>query len=286
MKQFIILLTILPSMALAQAGSEIFLFDVRVKNGQMILTNPVNATNHPGYDNQPSFDPNQPVVYYSSFNDEGRADIKSFNYETEKTNFITMTNEREYSPTVTPDGRYLSCIIQRDNDAQDLGKYPREGGEAITLIDNLIVGYHAWIDSDNLLLFVLGEPATLRWYNLATKTDKVLAENIGRSLHKIPGENAMSFVLKKGDGEWVISRLDVATQVITPIVNSLPGREDMTWTRNGSIIMSDGEKIFMLNTKKEKSWREIKVEASQAFQGITRLALGAGGKKMAIVVSE
>lgn len=277
---------LVPVLMRAQVGSEIYLFDVMLKKGKWILSNPINVTNHPGYDNQPSFHTGKPILYYSSFNEDGRSDIRSYNYKSGETRSITVTQEREYSPTLTPDGKYLSCIIQRDNDAQDLGKYPLEGGDAITLIDNLIVGYHAWADKNNLLLFVLGEPLTLRWYDLTSGTDKILTENIGRSLHKIPKENAMSFVHKRTENEWIISRVDIDTRKITQIVQTLPGKEDMVWTRNGEIIMSDGDKLFICNPKESDQWTEIEMQKDDLVQGITRLALSHDGKKIAIVVSE
>src|SRR5690606_9821643 len=112
-------------------GSEIYLFDLSNKKGKITLSKPKNATNHPGYDNQPFFHTDKPILYYASFNEEGRADIKSYDYVTGETKFITQTNEREYSPTLTPDKKYLSCIIQRDNGEQNLGKYPVDGGEPI-----------------------------------------------------------------------------------------------------------------------------------------------------------
>ncbi|MEJ0031081.1 MAG: hypothetical protein WDO15_12190 [Bacteroidota bacterium] len=70
---------------------------------------------------------------------------------------ITGTSEREFSPTVTPDKQFLSCIIQRDDGVQDLGKYPIDGGDPALIIDNLKVGYHVWVDNSHLALFVLGE---------------------------------------------------------------------------------------------------------------------------------
>lgn len=286
MRYLIILFCLVPVLMRAQVGSEIYLFDVMLKKGKWILSNPINVTNHPGYDNQPSFHTGKPILYYSSFNEDGRSDIRSYNYKSGETRSITVTQEREYSPTLTPDGKYLSCIIQRDNDAQDLGKYPLEGGDAITLIDNLIVGYHAWADKNNLLLFVLGEPLTLRWYDLTSGTDKILTENIGRSLHKIPKENAMSFVHKRTENEWIISRVDIDTRKITQIVQTLPGKEDMVWTRNGEIIMSDGDKLFICNPKESDQWTEIEIQKDDLVQGITRLALSHDGKKIAIVVSE
>lgn len=280
------LLVSLPMMSYAQSGSEIYLLDVKLTKNGISVSHPINVTDHPGYDNQPSFHRSKPLLYYASFNEDGRSDIKIYNYQAGATSVLTSTLEREYSPTLTPDGKYISCIIQRDNDAQDLGQYPVAGGDATTLIDNLIVGYHAWADESNLILFVLGEPMTLQWYDLKNKSNKVLAENIGRSLHKIPGENAMSFVQKISEKDWMINRLDITSQKIIPITTTLTGREDLTWTNDGRIIMSDGEKLFYFDPKVKKGWTEVVMSNDIQLKGITRLAITADGKKLAVVVSE
>ncbi|MFZ1807422.1 MAG: hypothetical protein WAU36_09385 [Cyclobacteriaceae bacterium] len=281
------LFLISPMLAMSQVGSEIYLFDVQLSGSKMAVSNPKNVTNHKGYDNQPSFHSSKPLLYYSSFNEEGRADIKVYDYKSGKTSSLTLTNEREYSPTITPDGKYISCIIQRDNNAQDLGKYPIGGGKAITLVDNLIVGYHAWVDENSLILFALGEPMTLQWYDLKKKEGKMLEENIGRSLHKIPGEKAMSFIHKKSEGNWVINRLDIASQNITPIIPTIEGSEDLTWTIDGRIIMSDGNQLFFYNTKTKSDWTEVDMNLGDTkISGITRLAITKDGKKLAVVVSE
>ncbi len=285
--KFLFPLVVLVSTGLyAQTGSEIFLFDLQSKKAKLSLSNPKNITNHTGYDNQPSFHSEKPLIYYSSFNDDGRSDIKIFNFKTGETTNLTQTTEREYSPTLTPDQKFVSCIIQRDNNAQDLGKYPVEGGQPTVIIDNLIVGYHAWIDDTRLLLFVLGEPQTLRLYDTKTKTDKIIAEKIGRSLHAIPGQNAMSFVHKVSDSEWIIKRFDKITGAITDIATTLPGREDLCWTPDGKIIMSDGSKIYWLDPAKEKQWTEISMPANEKVKGITRLAINKKGTQLAVVVAE
>ncbi len=270
----------------AQTGSEIYLFDLSSKKGKITLTNPVNATNHPGYDNQPFFHTDKTILYYASFNDEGRSDIKSYDYSNGKTTSITQTSAREYSPTLTPDKKYLSCIIQRDNGQQDLGKYPVDGGEPIVLIDNLTVGYHSWLDDDWVLMFILGEPLTLHLYDVKTKEDKIITENIGRSIHRIPKENAMSFVQKQSASEWIIKKLDNKTEAISVITSTLPGREDLAWMPDGTILMSDGAKLFQYRSEKSKSWEEVVTDFPEVVKGITRLAVSADGKKLALVVSE
>ncbi len=288
LRAFIILFLVSAgSKSFSQTGSEILLFDLKTKKGEIILSNPKNITNHVGYDNQPSFHPDEPIIYYSSFNEEGRSDIKIHNYKTGVTTALTQTAEREYSPTLTPDKQFVSCIIQRDNGAQDLGKYAVKGGEPVVLINNLTVGYHSWIDNDRVLLFVLGEPQTLHVYNLKTKEDKILDTNIGRSLHQTPNEKTMSYIKKNAPDNWDIMQLDVETLATSKLMDALPSREDLCWTIKGKIIMSDGAKIYSRDPKKDKAWKEIQIQlGQQLLKGTTRLATNKSGNKLAVVVAE
>lgn len=269
----------------AQPGYEIFLFDMSVKKNAVTLKNPVNITNKKGYDNQPSFHPEAPLVFYSSFNEAGRSDIWSYDYKSNTSRAITKTDEREYSPTVTPDRGHLSCIIQRDNNAQDLGKYPIEGGEASVIIDNMIVGYHVWTDNSHLGLFVLGTPNTLHYLRLPTKKDTIVAEGIGRSLHRVPGENALSFVHKVSEKEWIIKKMNTSTMTISTVAPTIPDHEDLCWLPDGKILMSDGSSIFFLKPGANATWNKIE-NIGMPLKGATRLAVSANGKKLAVVVAE
>ncbi len=275
------------NVSFGQPATEIYLFDLSIKKDKVSISNPINITNHKGYDNQPSFHPEKTIIYYSSTNDDGRTDIRSYDYKTKQTKSITETTEKEYSPTVTPDGQYLSCIIQRDNGAQDLGKYPIDGGEPIVLIDNLIVGYHVWADNSHLGLFILGTPNTFHYYLLPMKKDAALAENIGRSLHKIPGESAIGFIHKASEKEWVIKKLQTETMQISNVGTTLSGSEDLTWLPSGKIVMSDGTKLFYLQPDKGQNWNAVEIESGpNVLKGITRLASSNNGKKLAVVVTE
>lgn len=270
----------------AQPATDILLFDLSARKNSVTLTNPVNITNHKGYDNQPYFHPVEPRIYYASFNDDGRSDIRVYDFKLKTTSPVTQTNEREYSPTVTPDQEHLSCIIQRDNNAQDLGKYALDGGPADVIIDNLIVGYHVWADNSHLALFVLGSPNTLHYLRLPTKKDTIVAENIGRSLHRIPGQSAISFVHKVSDSEWLIKRLDTHTMQITTIGPTLPGRDDLCWLPDGKILMSDGTSLFFFTPGSSQGWRKVNTPTVSSLKGITRLAASANGKQIAVVVAE
>lgn len=282
---FLFLTLSLTSFGQQPPGTEIYLLDLTNKKSKISVANPQNITQRVGYDNQPHFHPDKPVVYYSSADAEGRTDLMEYNIISKQVRNITNTSEREYSPTVTPDKKYISCIIQRDNSAQDLGKYPMGGGEPVVLIDNLIVGYHAWIDEKNLLLFVLGDTLTLRTYNLETKKDAIVAKGIGRSLHRIPSTSTMSFVHKTSTEEWFIKKLNENGSIET-ITSTLPAREDLVWTSDGKILMSDGKKLFYYEPGITSTWQEIDMPASMPSGTITRLAMNAKGDRLAIVVSE
>ena len=289
MKKIILLVGFLSivGLAMAQDPSDILLFDLSVKKDKMIVSNPVNITKHKGYDNQPFFHPTLPVIYYSSFDESDRADIISYNYKTSETAAITKTTEKEYSPTVTLDQNSLSCIIQREDGKQDLAKYPISGGEPHIIIDNMKVGYHVWADNSHLGLFVLGTPNTLHYILLPMKKDTVIAQNIGRSLHRIPGEAAISFVHKVSDAEWVIKKLNNKTMTVTTLINTLPGREDLAWAPDGKIVMTDGTKLFFSQPGKNTTWTEIQVSSGfELLKSVTRIAISADGKKLAVVVGE
>jgi hypothetical protein len=264
----------------AQTGHEIYLADIDFSKTGITISNPKNVTNRKGYDNQPSFHPDKPIIYYSSFNDSSLAEIKTYNYKLNKTGHLTQTREHEYSPTVTPDKKYISCIIQRSNGAQDLAKFPIEGGKPIIIINNLTVGYHTWLSATKLALFVLDEPNMLRIYNTATGRDSAVAASIGRSLHKIPNQSAFSFIDKSVE-PWKIK--SVRGKHIDTICETLPGREDLTWTHDGKIIMTDGQQFFYYDTKTQLGWKAF---YTSPVAGISRIALSRNSKKIAFVVSE
>ena len=140
--------------------------------------------------------------------------------------------------------------------------------------------------SERVLLFVLGEPPTLHLYNVATKEDRILADNIGRSLHKIPNTNAMSFVKKNSETDWAIMQLNIETLEIAKLANTLAAKEDFCWLPNGIIVMSDGNRLFSLDPRKATQWKEITMGGGYTLKGITRMATNKNGTKLAVVVAE
>ncbi len=278
----------------AQPSTDIYLFDMKINNENISLSNPVNITHRKGYDNQPSFSPKGSLIYYTSAIDSfGNTEIKTYDYRTKKTNLFTNTPEGEYSPTVTPDGKYVSCIfgknVGKQNVTQSLIKYPIGGGRPIVIIDSLVVGYHTWIDSKQLVVFVLGKSGknSLRYINLATKADKMIIINPGRSIQKIAGENAVGFIDKSDSNNTMIKKINLNTFQISTILKTIGSGEFVSWINKNLIVMSDGKDIFYNRLQENKGWEKIKMDADiLLLKSITRLAVNASGTKLAVVASD
>ena len=153
------------------------------------------------------------------------------------------------------------------------------------------VGYHAWMDAGQLVLFVLGQqgkPATLQIASVKTGKAEAVTDNIGRSLHRIPNTQLASFVQREGSGEFWIKQLDVSSKKIDPLVKAVEGSSDRdyAWTADGkTILMSAGTKV-MSWTRGEAGWTEVFDAAAYQLGAITRMAVSPKGEAIAIVVAE
>jgi len=271
----------------AQSGTEIFLLDITNSSGNIKLANPKNITNRKGYDNQPFFHPSQPLLYYTAMQD-GQTDIWSYNLKTGVGLQITNTIDSEYSPTVTPDKKYLSCIVQRkSNGDQDLVKYniknPTETKMIFESQKTGKIGYQAWLNSNELITFILGEPQTLHYQNLIAKKDTIIATHIGRSLHLIPKQKAFSFV-QQIENKWLIRSFNPQKNTIIDITESHPKSEHYNaWLSENTILESRNSDIFSYSLL-TKECKIVNLPNILLKRNISRMAIK--GNKIAIVIEE
>jgi len=269
---------------IAPPAADIFLMDMKMRGGQIELGKPIQITEWKGYDNQPSFLPDGKSLLYTSIRDDGQADIYRCNIADNTITRITQTSESEFSPTIMPDGKHFSVVRVELDSTQRLWKFPIIGGEPTLVLENVKpVGYHTWADANIFALFILGNPPTLQIADLRTGKAEIVAENIGRSLHKIPKQEAIGFVHKVGENEWLIKRLDLKTHAITTLAKPLSGSEYYTWTPHGLLLMGQDSQLFQCDPKKNGAWQEIADFASTGLKGITRLAVSPKGEKLAVV---
>ncbi len=268
----------------SQPATDIYIADLKIEGGHIEVGSLLNITHRDGYDNQPMFLPDRKSLLYTSIRKDGQADIYQYNSHTKSTIRITQTEESEYSPTVMPDGNHFSTVRVEADSAQRLWKFSLDGKEASLLLEKIKpVGYHAWVSRHMVALFVLGSPNSLYLADIKNGMNEKISESIGRSLHKIPHRDAISFVLKVSENDWWIKELELEGKKITPLVQTLESSEDYAWTPDGSILMALGSKLFKWQTQKDQNWVEIADFKKAGLRGITRIAVSPTGDKIALV---
>lgn len=251
------------------------------EQGRLVISGLSNATDRDGYDNQPAFDPAGDALYYTAAMDSTQTDTFRYLVEGGATERVTHTPDAsEFSPTPIPGQEAFSAIHER-NGLQYLWRYGADGSERGPIFATAEpVGYHAWADERTVAMFILGSPPTLQVGDALSGEIRVVAENPGRSIHRIPGTDDISFVRKVDDEEWWIERLDPGSGDSERIARTLPGREDHAWTPGGDILMGDGAVLFAWS--EDAGWREI-ADLGAVSGDISRIAVSPDGSRIALV---
>jgi hypothetical protein len=283
----VIYLGLCPGLVSAQAspGTDIWAFRLSDNVSALDLNSLVRVTDRPGYDNQPHFPPGERLILYTAIDSTGQADIWSYNLRSEERKNVTRSSpESEYSATVTPSRARFSAIRVEADSTQRLWTFESGGTNPELLIPSIQpVGYHAWLDEDRLALFVLGNPATLQIASVAQDAGRMVAENIGRSLFRIPGSGAVSFVQWEEPGVGWITAFDPETEETSRIAPLLEGNEFYAWTPGGTLIMGQGSKLFRWTPGESVTWQELADMTAVGILAISRIAVSPEGGWIAIV---
>lgn len=280
------------SAAGAQAAApDIWLARISIQGADLRVDTPTNATQSPGYDNQPYFSPDGRLLYFTRVRDDAQSDIFVRDLATGTTRaFLHTAPESEYSATPMPDGLALSVIrVERDS-TQRLWRLPLDGSQASVLLPDIApVGYHAWADEHTVAIFVLGRPNTLQIANTRSGAADTVARNVGRSLHRRPppvhDAVEISFVEKRGDADWWLSVVDVATRAVRPLVRMPEGVEDYVWLPDGTALC--GHESTLLRWRDGASgWTPVADLSTAGVHNVTRLAVSRDGQRLAIVADE
>jgi CubicO group peptidase (beta-lactamase class C family) len=280
---------VLEAFAAPIPDTELYLVDLKKNGEKIIMGSPQNITKRAGYDNQPSFTPDGKQILYTQ-QSNGQTDIVNYNLLKKTSTNLTNTPESEYSATVMPDGKHFSVIRVEAVQTQRLWQFDlvTSRNPKVILPNVKPVGYHCWFGSDSLVMFVLGQPLlgqpllgqpllgqpnTLQLGLVSTGQAQTIMTNIGRSLLRIPSQNAVSFVHKLSDSEWQIEQLDMATLKSQKIIKTLAGSEDCAWLADGTLLMAQGAELYKWNVKSDQDWQLVADWSSTGIKQITRLAV-------------
>ena len=268
-----------------QPPPDVFLAPLDLTRATPTVGTPLNFTDRAGYDNQPSFSSDGASIFFTSVRDAPQADIYRYDIATRRTVRVTATApESEYSATVIDDGRAIAVVrVERDS-TQRLWRFPLNGGAPSVILENVRpVGYHAWADDHTIALFILGTPNSLRLADTRRGTADSIASGIGRSLHRVPGARAISFVRKVSGTEWWIETLDPTSRATKRLVRLPEGVEDYALLPNGTIVCGRGSTLLWWSGHAGAEWREIADLRTSGVHTITRIAVSRQGNRIAFV---
>lgn len=254
----------------SQPNTDVFLFDLKTSSNSIELVNQRNISSNDGYDNQPSFLDNNTVLYAGTRN--GQTDIVKYNINYDSKIYMNHTEGGEYTPLKIPNKSEVSAVRLDPDGKQRLYTYSLRNGESTELIEDLVVAYYTWYD-ENIMVGAVIEENGLNLYavNLKEGWSRKYATNVGRSFHRIPNSNLVSFISKEND-VWQIKSLNPITGATRVIANTMEGIEDICWLNRRTILSGKESILYKLTLQKDINWKKVDDLKSKGVSKITRLA--------------
>jgi hypothetical protein len=290
----------LPALAQVDSGSDIVVASVNYtvnkseKLGHVLsLSQFQNITDTASYTNQPYFINNdEELAYTQSITSDGVTQMDTFiyNFAMQTSRNLTNSATSEYSPTPSPDGKGLSVIRVNAQGKQELWYLALDSGQAKQNLLPAIepVGYHVWDGADKVLLFVLGEPHTLRLATVNRQTDQgtVLDTSIGPSLWAIPGTPFFSYSKQLDETSWQLRFVDTSKKTTKALVDMPKGSYYYAWSPKGYAVTAVESTLYQWRYSKDgtkENWSEFANLSEECPAGISRLSFSEQGNSLAMV---
>nr|WP_321233230.1 nuclear transport factor 2 family protein [uncultured Psychroserpens sp.] len=265
----------------AQSNTEVFLFDLETNTSKIELKNAKNLSNNEGYDNQPSFLNDRYILFASTRN--GQTDISKYDMRYDSRSWLNFTEGGEYTPLKIPNKNQVSAVRLDKDGLQRLYAYNISNGESTELIQDLVVAYYTWYDEHTIVSAVI-EDDDLNLYatNLQDGKSRKYATKVGRSFHRIPNSNLVSFISKENENQWQIKSLNPFTGATKVIANTMKDVEDICWLNNKTILSGKDNTLYKLTLQRDNDWKQVTNLSSSGITKITRLATNAESNKLLI----
>jgi len=278
---FLIIFSFFSGYCLAQSNTEIFLFNIETLGAKISLKDPVNISNNEGYDNQPSLLSDGSILYVSTRNEQ--TDILGYIPKNGNKIWLSTTEGGEYSPLKVPNKNEVSAVRLDKDGKQRLYTYDFINGGSKELIPEQVVAYYTWYD-ENTIVSANIEEDNLNLYvtNLTDGSSKKYDENVGRSFHRIPNSNFVSYISKAKE-KWEIKSLDPLTGETKVICYAIPNVEDICWIDKNTVLTSMDGVLYKSNVQEKNVWSEVADLKSKGITNISRLAINKESTKLLVV---
>lgn len=267
--------------------TDIWVVDLIKKEGKYSFEKPLNFANRKGYDNQPSFSSDDKEIYFVSNKDSNQTDVFVYNLKHKTTQLVCQSLESEYSPTLTCDKKFLTCVTVLKDSSQKLLNYDivnklpaKEVSDRINNPDS--VGYFTWLNKDTVLYYKLTNPHSLRAWNIHTNKDVWICDNPTRAFKKYGNSSQFIYGLKK-DSSSVEFRIYNPTMKESKIYASYPSlNEDFVWNDELGLIKSENADLLYYK-ESSKTWEVLFSFSQLGIKKITRFVFDTKNKRLAIV---
>ncbi|WP_442266770.1 nuclear transport factor 2 family protein [Tenacibaculum sp. ZS6-P6] len=279
-----LILCILPFFSFAQVNTEVHLFDIQKKENEWIVSNGRNISNNKAYDNQPHFYDENTIIFSSTRNKQ--TDIAKYNIRTGKVTFINNTPKGgEYSPQRIPNSKNISAVRLDIDGKQRFYEYDFNTGKNKELIKDLVVAYPVWFDKNTLVSSaIVNDSLELNVTDIKAQKSTAIIKNVGRSFHKIPNSDLISFT-KKSDQIWQVWSLNPKT-LEKKSITSIMENQDMCWLPDGTLLIPNKNVIFKYHPKKDQGWSLFHRFTNEEINNISRITVNKNGTQLAIVAEE
>jgi len=282
MKNLFLLFVFITTATFAQSNTEIFLYELTNDNGNYSVGKGKNISNNPGYDSQPYFYSKKEIVFSSTRNKQ--TDIAMYNMSTGKIKFINNTPKGgEYSPQRMPKSKDISAVRLDDDGLQRFYRYNTKTGKSKELIADLKVAYPFWLEKNIAINVVIADGGLdLIMTNLRSKRNTTIDKKVGRSVHRFPNTELVSYVSKEKE-QWEVMMYDPSSRERRKIIDTVGEKEDICWLPDGTLLIAIGNTLMKFNPATDKDWSIFHAFSKIKHKNISRIIVNNKGTKIALV---
>jgi len=289
---FVLLLVSAATLHAQINDSEVWVGSLDMSGGRFAVSNLVNISKHPGYDNQPAFFPDGKLVYTSQIAllDETGHAVQAVIHDFANGTSTPVPGALGFSPTPAADG---SLMLLRDG---HVVLHDASGKES-QLTETNDAGYFARFDEQTWALYMNDKQRRIVIYDPKTKALDTMAIGSISAPFRIPGKRAVSFVavepfpMPEGEAaktapprKFVLRQLNLDDRQVTTLA-TVPFRTSGShvWTSRGTLLIASGHTIYEWNPAKPDDWLIAATFDDPELQGLTRIAISPRGDRVALV---